>query len=124
MLVLMFDVVAPVLHAKVDEPVPPDGVAVKVAGNVLAHTEGLFTDTVGFGFTVNTTVSSAAPHPWPLVTLKRRTAVPVPVSVIVDVSEVGSVIATRPLSTDHNGVPFVALPASVNVVTSPAAQTD
>ena len=49
MLVEIVEVVAPVLHANVAAPVPPAGVAVKVAGNALAHTVGLFTETVGFG---------------------------------------------------------------------------
>jgi hypothetical protein len=49
----MVDVVAPVLHANVLDPVPPEGVAVSVAGSVLEQTSGLLTDTVGFGFTVN-----------------------------------------------------------------------
>ena len=53
MLVLIVEVVAPVLQANVFEPVPPAGVAVKVAGRVPAHTSGLFTDTVGFGLTVS-----------------------------------------------------------------------
>jgi hypothetical protein len=52
-LVLMVDVVAPVLHAYVRAPVPPEGVAVSVAGSVLEHTSGLLTETVGFGLTVN-----------------------------------------------------------------------
>jgi hypothetical protein len=122
-LVLIVEVVAPVLHENVTAPVPPEGVAVNVA-ELPEHASGLLTETVGFGFTLNTTVSSAAPQPWPLVTVKSRTAVPVPVSVIVVVREVGSVIATRPLRTDHNGVPFIALPASVNVVGSVVWQTD
>ena len=49
----MVDVVAPVLQAYVAAPVPPEGVAVSVAGRVLEQTSGLLTDTVGFGFTVN-----------------------------------------------------------------------
>ena len=53
---LIVEVVAPVLHANVFEPVPPAGVAVNVAGNVLAHTSGLLTDTVGFGLTVSVPV--------------------------------------------------------------------
>ena len=53
MLVLMVEVVAPVLQAYVAAPVPPEGVAVSVAGRVLEQTSGLLTDTVGFGFTVN-----------------------------------------------------------------------
>src|SRR5258706_3212627 len=51
-LVLIVDVVAPVLHTNVIAPVPPLGVAVRVAGKVLAHASGLFTETVGFGSTV------------------------------------------------------------------------
>src|SRR5207247_282162 len=50
-LVLIVEVVAPVLHAKVDAPVPPLGVAVNVAGKALAHISTLPTDTVGFGLT-------------------------------------------------------------------------
>jgi hypothetical protein len=49
----MVEVVAPVLHAKVAVPVPPEGVAVNIAGSVLAQTSGLLTLTVGFGFTVS-----------------------------------------------------------------------
>ena len=56
MLVLIVDVVAPVLQAYVTAPVPPLGVAVSVAGSVLAHTSTLPTDTVGFGSTVNVPV--------------------------------------------------------------------
>ena len=123
MLVEIVDVVAPVLHANVFDPVPPAGVAVNVEGNVLAQTSGLLTETVGFGFTLNTTVSSTMPQPWLPVTVRRSIAVPVPVSVIVDVSDVGSAIATRPLSTDQTAVPPAALPASVNDCTFPAAQT-
>jgi hypothetical protein len=51
-LVEIVEVVAPVLHAKVEAPVPPLGVAVNVAGSVLAQTSGLLTLTVGFGSTV------------------------------------------------------------------------
>ncbi len=53
-LVLIVDVVAPVLHLNVAEPVPPEGVAVNVAGKVFAQTSGLLTVTVGFGFTITT----------------------------------------------------------------------
>ncbi len=53
-LVLIVDVVAPVLHLNVAEPVPPEGVAVNVAGSVFAQTSGLLTVTVGCGFTVTT----------------------------------------------------------------------
>ena len=52
MLVLIVEVVAPVLQENVFAPVPPDGVAVSVAGSVLAQTSGLLTETVGFGSTV------------------------------------------------------------------------
>src|SRR5258708_14081745 len=55
-LVLIVDVVAPVLQANVDAPVPPLGVAVNVAGNVLEHAVGLLTDTVGLGSTVSVPV--------------------------------------------------------------------
>jgi hypothetical protein len=55
-LLLIVDVVAPVLHAKVAAPVPPDGVAVNVAGSVLAQTSGLLTLTVGFGLTASVPV--------------------------------------------------------------------
>jgi hypothetical protein len=51
-LVLIVEVVAPVLHAKVAAPVPPAGVAVSVAGNVLAQTSTFAIETVGFGSTV------------------------------------------------------------------------
>ena len=68
MLVLIVEVVAPVLHAKVFDPVPPAGVAVSVAGSVLEQTTGLFTETVGFGFTVN--VPELEPvHPFVSVTV-------------------------------------------------------
>ena len=50
---LIVEVVAPVLHANVFEPVPLAGVAVSDAGSVLAHTSGLLTLTVGFGLTVS-----------------------------------------------------------------------
>ena len=53
MLVLIVEVVAPVLHAKVAAPVPPAGVAVSVAGSVLAQTSTLAIETVGFGLTVS-----------------------------------------------------------------------
>jgi hypothetical protein len=55
-LVLIVEVVAPVLQENVFAPVPPDGVAVSVAGNVLAHTSGLLTETVGLGLTVSVPV--------------------------------------------------------------------
>src|SRR5882672_6461969 len=51
-LVEIVEVVAPVLHAKVAAPVPPAGVAVNVAGSVLAQTSTLAIETVGFGSTV------------------------------------------------------------------------
>ncbi len=53
MLVEIVEVVAPVLHAKVEAPVPPAGVAVNVAGSVLAQTSTFPTETVGFGSTVS-----------------------------------------------------------------------
>jgi hypothetical protein len=48
-LVLIVDVVAPVLQAYVTAPVPPLGVAVRVAGSALAQTSSSPTATVGFG---------------------------------------------------------------------------
>ena len=51
-LVLIVEVVAPVLQLKVFEPVPPAGVAVSVA-ELPEHASALFTETVGFGLTVN-----------------------------------------------------------------------
>jgi hypothetical protein len=66
--VLIVDVVAPVLHAKVAAPVPPAGVAVSVAGSVLAQTSALPTETVGFGLTVS--VPEPVPvHPFVSVTV-------------------------------------------------------
>jgi hypothetical protein len=50
-LVRIVEVVAPVLHAKVEAPVPPEGVAVNVAESP-GQTEASFTETVGFGSTV------------------------------------------------------------------------
>ena len=53
MLVEIVEVVAPVLHANVAPAAwGPLGVAFSVAGNVLAQTSGLLTETVGFGSTV------------------------------------------------------------------------
>ena len=82
MLVLIVEVVAPVLHENVAAPVPPAGVAVKVAGNVLAHTSGLLTETVGFGFTVNV----PEPEPvQPFVSVTVTLYVPAVLSLIVEV---------------------------------------
>ena len=53
MLVLIVEVVAPVLQANDFAPVPPAGVAVSVAGSVLAQTSTFAIETVGFGSTVN-----------------------------------------------------------------------
>jgi hypothetical protein len=67
-LVLIVEVVAPVLHAKVAAPVPPAGVAVTVAGNVLAQTSTFAIETVGFGLTVR--VPEPVPeHPFESVTV-------------------------------------------------------
>ena len=52
MLVLIVEVVAPVLQENVFAPVPPEGVAVSVAGSVLAQTSTFAIETVGFGLTV------------------------------------------------------------------------
>jgi hypothetical protein len=51
-LVLIVEVVAPVLQEYVKFGVPPFGVAVRVAGNVLAQTSGFVTSTVSPGLTV------------------------------------------------------------------------
>ena len=81
-LVLIVEVVAPVLHANVAAPVPPEGVAVKVAGSVLAQTSGLLTETVGFGFTVNVPV----PEPvQPFVSVAVTLYVPAVLVLIVEV---------------------------------------
>ena len=55
-LVLIVEVVAPVLQSYVTAPVPPLGVAVKVAGNEVEHAVGLLTETVGLGSTVSVPV--------------------------------------------------------------------
>ena len=53
---LIVEVVAPVLQSYVTAPVPPLGVAVRVAGNELEHAVGLLTETVGLGSTVSVPV--------------------------------------------------------------------
>ena len=67
-LVLIVEVVAPVLQAYVTAPVPPLGVAVKVAAGAPAHISGLLTDTVGFEFTVSVPVPDPV-HPFVSVTV-------------------------------------------------------
>jgi hypothetical protein len=66
-LTLIVDVVAPVLHANVFDPVPPAGVAVIVA-EFPAHACTLSTETVGFGFTVSDPVPEPV-HPFVSVTV-------------------------------------------------------
>jgi hypothetical protein len=81
-LVLIVEVVAPVLHAKAEAPVPPAGVAVNVAGSVLAQTSGLLTLTVGFGLTVS------VPEPEPVQPFESVTVteyVPAALLLIVEV---------------------------------------
>ncbi len=63
MLVLMVDVVAPVLQAKLFVPVPPEGLAVRVAGSALLHTSVAAIETAGFGFTVSAPVPEPV-HPF------------------------------------------------------------
>ena len=63
MLVEIVEVVAPVLHANVFEPVPPAGVAVNVAAAAPEQISGLFTATVGFGLTVRVPVPEPV-HPF------------------------------------------------------------
>jgi hypothetical protein len=81
-LVLIVDVVAPVLQAYVTAPVPPLGVAVKVAGRVLEHTSTLPTATVGFGLIVKVPVPEPV-HPFVSVTVTEY--VPAVLVLIVDV---------------------------------------
>ena len=81
-LVLIVDVVAPVLQEYVTAPVPPVGVAVRVAGRALAHTSSSATATVGFGSTVNV----PDPDPvQPLVSVTVTLYVPAVLVLIVDV---------------------------------------
>jgi hypothetical protein len=80
--VLIVEVVAPVLQSYVIAPVPPLGVAVNVVGNVLEHAVGLFTETVGFGSTVNVPV----PDPvQPFVSVTVTEYVPAVLVLIVEV---------------------------------------
>ena len=81
-LVLIVDVVAPVLQSYVTAPVPPLGVAVSVAGNVLEQTVGLLTATVGFGWTVRVPVLDPV-QPFESVTVTLY--VPAMLVLIVDV---------------------------------------
>ncbi len=65
---LIVEVVAPVLHANVFEPVPPLAEAVSVAGKALVHASTSGTETVGLEFTVN--VPEPEPvHPFVSVTV-------------------------------------------------------
>ena len=78
---LIVIVVAPVLQAYVTAPVPPLGVAVRVAGNELEHAVGLLTETVGFG----STVSVPVPDPvQPFVSVTVTLYVPAVLVLIVD----------------------------------------
>ncbi len=82
MLVLMVDVVAPVLHAKESAPVPPEPLAVTVAGRALAQTSTPGTETVGFG----STVSVPEPEPvQPFVSVTVTEYVPAVLVLMVDV---------------------------------------
>jgi hypothetical protein len=76
-LVLIVEVVAPVLQRKVeatpaapnaDGAAPKLGVAVSVAGSVLAQTSGLLTETVGFGLIVRQP-EPVPEHPFESVTV-------------------------------------------------------
>jgi hypothetical protein len=81
-LVLIVEVVAPVLQANDFAPVPPAGVAVSVAGSVLAQTSTFAIETVGFGFTVSVPV----PEPvQPLVSVAVTLYVPAVLTLIVEV---------------------------------------
>src|ERR1051326_551787 len=78
----MVDVVAPVLHANVEDPVPLPGVAVRIPGSAASHTRGLFTDTVGFG----STVSLPEPEPvQPFVSVTVTVYVPAVLVLMVEV---------------------------------------
>ena len=67
-LALVVEVVAPVLHKNVFEPVPPAGFAVIVAGSAPEQTGRSGTATVGFGLTVR--VPEPEPvHPFVSVTV-------------------------------------------------------
>ena len=82
MLVLIVDVVAPVLHAKLFAPVPPDGVAVSVVGSALAQTSTFAIETVGFG----STVSVPSPDPvQPFVSVTVTLYVPAVLVLMVEV---------------------------------------
>ena len=82
MLVLIVDVVAPVLHAKLFAPVPPDGVAVSVVGSALAQTSTFAIETVGFG----STVSVPEPEPvQPFVSVTVTLYVPAVLVLMVEV---------------------------------------
>src|SRR5260221_655426 len=112
MLVEIVEVVAPVLHSKVVEPVPPAGVAVSVEGRALAHTSGLFTVTVGFGLTVRV----PEPEPvQPFVSVTVTLYVPAVLVLIVEV--VAPVLHAKPAApVPPDGV-------AVNVVGSALAHT-
>src|SRR5437867_294945 len=55
-----------------------------------------------------------------LLTVRRRVAAPVPVTVTPEVRLLGLAIAAEPLTTDQVGVPMAATPARVNEVVASA----
>src|ERR1051325_6299320 len=108
----MVEVVAPVLHAKVAAPVPPAGVAVSVAGSVLAQTSTLAIETVGFG----STVSVPEPEPvQPFVSVTVTLYVPAVVVLIVWV--------VPPLLNEKVAAPFPPAGVAVSVAGNVLAQT-
>ena len=111
-LVLIVEVVAPVLQAKVFAPVPPEGVAVKVAGSELAHTSGLLTETVGFGSTVR------VPEPEPV-----QPFVSVTVTLYVPAVLVLMVEVVAPVLHANVFAPVPPEGVAVNVAGSVLAQT-
>ena len=77
---------------------------------------------VGFAFTVNMISSVAVPQAGVvlLVVVKRNVTVPIPLTLTVEVNEVGVVMLADAVpvevTTDHAVVPLVAVPANVNIV--------
>src|SRR6266446_586246 len=108
----MVEVVAPVLHAKVAAPVPPAGVAVNVAGSVLAQTSTFAIETVGFGSTVS------VPEPEPVQPFVSVTVTEYVPAVLVEIVEV-----VAPVLHAYVTAPVPPLGAAVMVAGSALAHT-